>query len=325
MRKSISRRTFLQMSSAAAWTVGASPLSMRSAESPARGPFRGTFCFFSKVVPQLSWEELAKSAKAAGFGGIDLTVRGGGGHVAPERAAEDLPKAVEAIRKEGLEVPMITTALTRADHPTAVPILSTASKLSIPYLKPGYYRYKYVDVRKELDEASRQFRGLVELAEKYQIQVGFHNHDSYVGAQFWDIARVMDTLDPKWAGYYYDLENATIEGGQQGWRIAANLALPRLKMVGAKDFYWRKTEDKGWRETGCPIGQGMCKYKEFLRMIADADFHGPISLHMEYTIPDVSDDQGIALSRGLDDRLMVATKENLDTLKGLVREAYEGA
>ena len=44
----------------------------------------------------------------------------------PERAAEDLPKAVAAIRAEGLEVPMITTALVAADDPTAVPILSTA-------------------------------------------------------------------------------------------------------------------------------------------------------------------------------------------------------
>ena len=324
MSESLSRRKFLQVSSAAAWAASAVPLPMRSAGPPARGPYRGTFCFFSKVVPQLNWQELAKSAKAAGFGGIDLTVRRKG-HVAPERAAEDMPKAVAAIRAEGLGVPMITTELTRADDRAAVPILSTASKLSIPLLKPGYYRYKFIDIRKELEDASNQFRGLVELATKYSVQVGFHNHDRFVGAQFWDIARVMDTLDPKWAGYYYDLENATLEGGSQGWRIAANLALPRMKMIGAKDFYWRKTEMEGWHETGCPLGQGMCNYKQFLRTVADVDFHGPISLHMEYTIPGVSDGEGIALSRDKDDELMGATKQNLDTLKALVHEAYEGA
>ena len=170
MKESLSRRQFLQVSSAAAWAAGAVPLPMNSAGRPARRPYRGTFCFFSKVVPQLNWQELAKSVKAAGFGGVDLTVRGGG-HVAPQRAAEDLPKAVEAIRAEGLEVPMITTALTSAEHPTAVPILSTASKLSIPFLKPGYYRYKFIDVRKELEEASHQFRGLVELAAKYNVVI----------------------------------------------------------------------------------------------------------------------------------------------------------
>ena len=324
MKESLSRRKFLQLSSAAAWVAGAVPLSMRSAVRPARGSFRGTFCFFSKAAPQMSWQDLAKSAKAAGFGGIDLTVRGKG-HVAPERAAEDLPKAAAAIHSEGLAVPMLTTELTNAEHPAAVPILDAASKLSIPFLKPGYYRYKFVNVRKELEDASNQFRGLVELAAKYGVQVGFHNHDSYVGAQTWDIARVMDTLDPKWAGYYYDLENATIEGGMNGWRIAANLVMPRMKMMAAKDFFWLRTETGGWSETGCQLGQGMCRYRQFLHMLADADFHGPISLHMEYAVPGVSDSQGIAFSREKADLLMVAAKQNLDTLKALVREAYEGA
>ncbi len=322
MRESLSRRKFLQVSSAAAWAAGALPLAMRSAARPARGPYRGTFCFFSKAVPQFTWQELAKSTKAAGFGGVDLTVRRGG-LVAPERAAEDLPKAVEAIRAEGLEVPMITTGLLTADHPTAVPILSAAQKLKIPYLKPGYYHYKFIDVRKELEEASNQFKGLVELATKYEVQVGFHNDYNFVGSQTWDISRVMDTLDPKWAGYYFDLENATIQGGAEGWRIAANLAMPRLKMVGAKDFYWVKTEPEGWHEIGCPLGQGMCNYKLFLRMIADAHFHGPISLHLEYSVPGASDPEGVAYSRQKCDDMMVAAKANLETLKALVHEAYE--
>jgi sugar phosphate isomerase/epimerase len=324
MSESLSRRKFLQASSAAAWAAGMVPHGLRSAARPARGPYRGTFCFFSKVVPQMNWQDLAKSAKAAGFAGIDLTVRGGG-HVKPQRAAEDLPKAVAAIRAEGLEVPMITTNLLTADHPTAVPILSTAAKLSIPYLKPGYYRYKFVDIRKELEEASNQFRGLVELATKYGVQVGFHNDDSFVGSQTWDISRVMDTLDPKWAGYYYDLDNGTITGGEDGWRIAACLALPRLKMVGAKDFYWAKTDSRGWQPVGCPIGQGMCNYKKFLPMLAGVDFHGPISLHMEYEVPGASADEGLAISREKCDDVMAAAKQNLDTLKSLVKEAYEGA
>ena len=323
MKESLSRRRFLQVSSVAACAAGMLPLSVRSAARPPRGPYRGTYSFFSKVVPQMNWQDLAKSARAAGFGGIDPTVRRNG-HVMPQRAAEDLPRAVAVIRAEGLGVPMITTELTSAQDPTAVPIISTASNLEIPYMKPGYYRYKFIDVRKELEEASNQFRGVVELAEKYRMQVGFHNDDSFVGSQTWDISRVMDTLDPQWAGYYYDLEDATIIGGGEGWRIAACLAMPRLKMVGAKDFYWQKTETKGWLATGCPIGQGMCNYKKFLPMLAKADFHGPISLHMEYSIPGVSDDEGIALSREKDDEVMAAAKQNLDTLKALVREAYEG-
>jgi sugar phosphate isomerase/epimerase len=324
MSEFLSRRRFLQASAAGAWMAGAAPLSLRSAIPAARGPCRGTICFFSKVVPQMNWQDLAKSAKDAGFLGIDLTVRGGG-HVKPENAAEDLPKAVAAIRAEGLEVPMITTALTTVENPTAVPILSTAAKLSIPYMKPGYYRYKFVDMRKELEEASNQFAALVGLATKYGVQVGFHNDANFIGSQTWDILKVMDTLDPKWAGYYWDIENGTVIGGGEGWRNAATLALPRLKMVGAKDFYWEKAEGGVWRVKGCPIGQGMCNYKKFLPMLAAADFHGPISLHMEYEVPGASARGGIALSREKCDDVMAAAKQNLDTLKSMLRDAYEGS
>jgi sugar phosphate isomerase/epimerase len=287
------------------------------------GPFRGTICLFSKPVPQLNWHELAASAKQAGFGGIDLTVRRGG-HVMPDRASEDLPKAVAAIRGEGLEVPMITTELLSADHPTAEPILSTAGKLSIPFMKPGYYHYKFVDVRKELAEAGEKLRGLVALAQKHGVQVGYHNHSGYIGAPVWDMARVMDTLDEKWAGYYFDILHATAEGGVAGWKINANLVMPRMKMMAMKDFYWEKSETKGWHEKPCPVGQGMCHHKEFLQMAAQAGFHGPISVHLEYEIPGASDNQGIALARDKVETVMAFAKKDADTLKSLLREAYEG-
>src|ERR1039458_2303875 len=217
METRLTRRTFLQVSSAATLATAQALSAHSPGISQAREPFRGTLCLFSKPVPQLTWQELAQSAKRAGFGGIDLTVRTGG-HVSPQRAAIDLPKAVGAIRAEGLEVPMLTTELVRGDDPTAAPILSTAASLSIPFIKPGYYHYKFIDVRKELAEAGDQFRSLVKVAEKYKVQVGFHNHAGYIGAQTWDIAPVIDTLDPKWVGYYYDLENATEEGAVEGWR-----------------------------------------------------------------------------------------------------------
>jgi L-ribulose-5-phosphate 3-epimerase len=311
----------MQLSSAAALTAALEPV--EQAFATATGEFKGTLCLFSKSVPQLKWQELAQHAKAAGFGGIDLTVRRDG-HVMPSRAAEDLPRAVAAIRAEGLEVPMITTELLTENDPTAEPIIRTAADLHIPFLKPGYYHYQFIDVRKELAAAGAQFRGLVGLAAKHGVQVGFHNHAGYIGCQLWDIAPVMDTLDPRYAGYYYDLDNAAMEGGVEGWRIAANLVMPRLKMLGVKDFIWRKTAEKGWQATNCPLGQGMCKYLELLKMVAATGFHGPVSLHMEYEIAGASDNQGIALSRETDDRVMIAAQRDLETLKSLLRTAYAG-
>ncbi len=71
---------------------------------------------------------------------------------------------------------MISTELLTADDPVADPILRAASQLSIPYVKPGYYHYKFVNVLEEVDQAGLKFRGLVELAGRHGIQVGYHNH-----------------------------------------------------------------------------------------------------------------------------------------------------
>src|SRR5689334_16641620 len=125
----MTRRTVLQ-------TMAAVPFaSAMAAPSQASRP---TLCIFSKHMAQFGYDELGKKAKEIGFEGIDLTVRPKG-HVAPERAAEDMPKAVEAIRSHGLTVPMITTGLLRAEEAPARPTLSTAAHLRIPFWKPGYY------------------------------------------------------------------------------------------------------------------------------------------------------------------------------------------
>src|SRR6266567_4777141 len=179
MTSRLSRRDFLTTSTVA--LCAAAPPAADHFNSATRGPYFGTLCLFSKPLPQMDWRALAQAAKRLGFGGIDLTVRPGG-HVLPDRALEDLPKAVGIIRDKGLEVPMITTALTSAADPTSRPILSTAAKLSIPFFKPGYYQYKMVNVRRELDDAGAQFRGLVSLSQQCGIQAGYHNHEEYIGA-----------------------------------------------------------------------------------------------------------------------------------------------
>jgi L-ribulose-5-phosphate 3-epimerase len=323
MHKHFSRREFLQVSSATAvaGAVGFSSRPLLAAPAGTRGPFRGTLCLFSKPVPQLSWTELAQAAKRAGFGGIDLTVRSEG-HVLPQRAATDLPKAVAAIRAEGLEVPMITTALVSADDPNAGAILQTAGRLSIPFMKPGYYYYKFVNVIDEVEQAGRQFRGLVELAGRNGIQVGYHNHTDYIGAVVWDMARVIEPLDPRWGGYYLDVGNLAASCGETESKVATNLVLPRLKMAAVKDFLWKEVEPHQWHAQTCPLGQGFAPIKEFLRALAQSNFHGPISLHEEYAIPGLADEQGRALSREAVPKVIEAAKENLAYLKSLVREAY---
>ena len=289
------------------------PATISASQDVRPGEFRGSLCLFSKHVPWLTGKELASVVRKLGFNGIDLTVRPGG-HVLPEAAATTMPPLVEAIRSEGVEVPMITTALLNASDATARPILSTAGRLGIPFAKLGYYRYGFRDLDGELATVAGQLRSLVDLAAECKIQLGYHNHSGYVGAPLWDVAKIIGPWDPQWIGYYFDIRHAVVEGGDAGWKIATLLAAPRLKMLAVKDFYWDKGP-KGWAVRNCPLGQGMVDWPKFLAMLAAAKFAGPVSLHVEY-------DPGGASEPAKREAMLAAAEQDLQFLRAQLKAAY---
>jgi sugar phosphate isomerase/epimerase len=321
--ETLSRRSFIQAAAGAAAGV-ALPLRNREqlalserqrVEGRAAG-FNGSLCFFSKHLPRMNGRELGRSLRALGFQGVDLTVRPGG-HVDPKRVTIALPEFVEAIRHEGLAVPMITTELLSDADPVAQPTLETAARLKIPFYKTGYYRYTFVDVRQELEAAGRQLRGLADLSRRHGMRLGYHNHAGDIGGPVWDFAPFIEALDPATVGYYFDPRHAVVEGGDAGWRAALNLVSPRLSMIALKDFYWEKNGGS-WRPRNCPMGDGMVDWKRFFAMLAKARFHGPASLHLEYEVAG-------ATPAAQEESMLAAAARDLAFVKARVAEAYSGA
>lgn len=308
----VSRRHFVRTAAAAGTFAAVFPRSL-FAQQPRTAP---PVCFFSKPLPHMDARRLGRALKSLGFSGVDLTVRPGG-HVDPARVAGDLPPFVATLRQEGIDVPMITTALVSETDPAARPTLETAIRLNIRYYKAGYYRYQFVDLQKEIDEAARQLRGLAELSAKTGMQLGYHNHAGYVGGSIWDIAATIDTLDKAWAGYYFDVRHAVVEGGDGGWRTAFLRVAPRLKMIALKDFFWEKTAS-GWHQRHCPLGEGMVDWKTFFAMLAKSGFQGPASLHIEYEIPG-------ATASLREDRTLAAAARDFAFVNARMAEAYSEA
>ncbi len=254
---------------------------------------------------KLSLEQLAKTAKQMGFDGVDLTVRPGG-HVLPERAPSDLPRAAEIIRAGGLQLPMITTAITSSSDPVARPLLAAAGKLGIPYWKAGYLRYDFDHLDRSLKQTQQMAAELASLSRECGTACGIHNHSgNNLGTAVWDTWRAIEGLDPRWIGFYFDPGHATIEGGLAGWRLSEALVLPRMKMVAVKDFYWAKKNGK-WDTQWCPLGEGMVDWAEVFKVFAAAGYAGPVSLHIEYDPPDE----------------MAAIAKDLDYLKKVVAQTY---
>jgi sugar phosphate isomerase/epimerase len=266
-----------------AFALGGAAALQASAQAPKATP---TICLFSKHLPKVHYSKLGGVLKDLGFAGCDLTVRPGG-HVEPSLAAADLYRAVESIRAQGVEVPMITTALVTANDPTARPVLGIAGRMKVPYFKLGYWPYRTADdIEARVAEVRREVIGLVSLGRANGMAAGFHNHSgANVGEAVWDTRVIIEGLDPSWIGYYFDPCHATAEGGEAGWNIAMRMALPRIKMVALKDFYWAKTNGK-WAMQMCPIGEGMVQWQQVFALLAAARFSGPISLHLEYEAAD---------------------------------------
>ena len=227
--------------------------------APAADQKSPKIAIFSKHLQFLQGDALAACAAEIGFDGIDITVRKGG-HIAPEHARQDLPKLVEMIRKQGLEVPMITTDIVDSETPFAVDVIETMAELGIRRYRWGGFKYHgNASIAEQLDRLKPRVAKLAALNSKHKVAAMYHTHSgvNLVGASIWDLHILLDGLDPAAVGVNYDIGHATIEGGAGGWIHSFRITGPHLLGVAVKDFIWAKDANGKWRTEWTPLGQGM--------------------------------------------------------------------
>lgn len=273
---------------------------------------------FSKHLQWLNYAEMAQVAAQIGFDGVDITVRPGG-HVLPERVAEDLPKAVNAIKKAGMDVYMITTAITDADEPSTENILKTASSLGIQHYRMGWYNYNaQKNVEDSLKDIEAKLTKLAAINKKYSIYGEYQNHSGeYFGAPIWDLYTVLNRVKSPWLGSQYDILHATVEGANS-WAIGLKLLKPYVKSIDIKDFQWTKKDNK-WIAEIVPLGEGMVDYKSYLNALKQYGINVPISMHFEYPLGGAEHGATtINIDRA---EVIKAMQKDLNTFKAMLRTA----
>ena len=241
---------------------------------------------FSKHLAGLPLEAVARRLRAMNIGAIDLTVRTGG-HVEPERVADELPRVQQVLAAHNIEIGMVTTEVTDAAHPLAEKVLRAAKELGIGFFKLGYFGYRgFGSLRKSRDEARAKVRALSQMCTALGIQGGFHNHShNFIGASLGDVDFVLEGAEPS-VGLYFDAAHASIEGGSTGWEMGLDLLCERLVMLAAKDYKWHEGGGYGGgRRSGvmwCPLEQGQTPWPQVLERLHALGFQGPASLHSEY-------------------------------------------
>jgi L-ribulose-5-phosphate 3-epimerase len=298
MRISLSARVTRRRAIAA---LGASAMFARDARPQAAaekngGPKAGAvqgprtrpmICAYSQNLIKVPYAELGTMAQQIGYEGVDLTVMEGG-HVNPHITNVDLVRAFESVRGAGLEVPMITTNITSLNDQTAYPILAITGRSQVHLYRLGFWPWAFgrnaspQDLPRRLAQVRSDLTALLSMGQRSEMTAMFPNRaDGFVGEALWDAQSIIGDMDPKWIGYYFDPSQATAGSGIPGWEVALRLALPRLKAVALQDFTWVKKGSE-WKMQMCPLGEGMVDWTKFFRMLAEAQFTGPISVHLEY-------------------------------------------
>ncbi|WP_250629567.1 apurinic/apyrimidinic endonuclease family protein [Aureibaculum algae] len=143
---------------------------------------------FSKHLQFLNYNDMSAAAVEMGFDGIDLTVRPKG-HVLPENVKEDLPKAVEAMKKHGLQPKMMSTNVWDASNTVQKTVLETASTLGFTNYRTNWLKYpEDISITESQALYGRQAKELEILNEKLGLIGGYQNNSGMnVGAPIWDL------------------------------------------------------------------------------------------------------------------------------------------
>jgi sugar phosphate isomerase/epimerase len=241
-------------------------------------------CLYSKVLIKVGYIDLPMIVQALGFDGVDLSVEHDG-HVLPDKAENQLMPALEACTGIGLDVPMITTGLTKAQDRESEEVLGLATYIRVPFFRPGNWKFTGpVEIEMQLPYVQRDVANLALLGRYTKMAMGIHNYmDGAEGAAVADISRVIRPIDPQWVGYDFDVAYATREGGPAGFEGPLGIALPRLKMVTVRDFKWDQPPGGARTAKPCPLGDGVVDFAKFFAALAKARFAGPITLPVDHS------------------------------------------
>lgn len=277
------RRTFLQNSSVA---LGATMLPRALSASHHDHARQRSVHVFSKHLQFLDYDHMAAKAAEIGFDGVDLTVRPGG-HVLPENAKRDLPRAAKALRENDLAPLMCTTGFTSINDAHVESTLDAIAEAGIRHLRMGYFRpdanLHPVD---QLKKIRHELPPLVEALRSRSLNGAFQNHAGarHIGSSLWEYWQLLQDVDPTVLGIQFDIRHAVAERGAS-WQREFEIASPKISSLVVKDFKWIEEEETGLPKLlNTPLDEGWVDFPRYFAMVDEAQISVPISLHYEYDL-----------------------------------------
>lgn len=285
---SLSRRDFVARLAATATVlplagaVSTANAAEKKSAAMAKPASPSTIHVFSKPLHMFPAAEAARIVAECGYGGMDYTVRTGQPHVLPAKAAEELPRAIDAARAAGLKVEMITTEITSARAEHTETLLRTAAKHGVKVYRLGNFNYDTkLGITGTFEKLQPALKELAALNASLGIHGAIQNHAGpRVGGPVWDLYHLLKDIDPRALGVQYDIRHAIVEGAQS-WPLALRLLAPWIRCTDIKDFKWQQSPGKAVIEN-VPLGEGVVPFDAYFKLAKELGVGGPISMHLEY-------------------------------------------
>ncbi|MFO7287094.1 MAG: TIM barrel protein [Gammaproteobacteria bacterium] len=198
-------------------------------------------------------QEVAKACWELSCRYLMVTVQDGDtAHVQQESVRRDLPRFVNALRADGIDVQAI-----RGGNQTDVDgdverLVGTMADLGIRYYWLGTDRYDFSQpIMPQLDAIKRKVERFVKLNERHGATLMYHTRSgaTSVGSVVWDLLYVLRDFDPRYVGLHWDTGHMSLHGPM--WETLFRTAGPYVVSVSWKDRVWRQ-DLGGLTEQGGP-------------------------------------------------------------------------
>ncbi|MDQ6679231.1 MAG: sugar phosphate isomerase/epimerase, partial [Acidobacteriota bacterium] len=173
----------------------------------------------------------------------------------------------------------------------------------------------------QLADLKPRVAALAELNARYKVCAMYHTHSgaNLVGAPIWDLYILLKDFDPNAVSVNYDIGHATLEGGLGGWIDSFRIVEPMLRGIAVKDCVWRPVSSGNWKSEFVPLGTGMVHLAQFVGMVAQTGFNGPLQLHFEYPLGGA--ENGKAKLTIPKEQVFAAMKRDLAQLRSFLSQA----
>lgn len=249
---------------------------------------------FTVVTPDLTPEELAAAAKAAGIEGVEWRFkeipeeakdekpsfwRRNLCSIDPKASEEELARFERVTKEHGLETVSVTPYLTTGDLEGTEQVLRVAKRLGARTIRVGVPRYDGTQNYNELfDQAVKYLHGVEELAKQYGIKCLVETHHVTIAPSAGLAHRLVSGFSPDHIGVLFDPGNMVHEG-YENFRMGLELLGPYLAHVHIKNTGWKRTEQRAdgsqaWTSYWEPVNEGIVDWKQVLRDLKAVGYDG---------------------------------------------------